>query len=409
MEFKCRNCNSILKDEILDLGHQPPSNAYLYETDLDKAEIRYPLKLFLCPNCKLVQLPEHASSSELFTEDYAYFSSTSSSWCSHAKKFVEKAISKLDLNKNSFVVELASNDGYLLQYFKESNIPCLGVEPTLATANACEKKGIKTLKEFFGNQYSSSIKNLHTPNKEGADLIIANNVLAHVPDINDFIGGIKNLLKKDGKVSVEFPHLLNLIKENQFDTIYHEHYSYFSISTLQIIVHKVDLKIIEVEELTTHGGSLRVWLTHKDNPIKESLSVEYILKKERDFGILSKETFNQFRSNCNLIKLNLLEFLIDVKRKNKKIIGYGAAAKGNTLLNYLGITKDLLPAVIDKAKSKQGKFLPGSHIPILDPSKIEIINPDYILVLPWNLIDEIKNQLPNKQLITAIPELRYHF
>ena len=409
MSFKCRNCNSILEDEIIDLGHQPPSNAYLYEKDLDKAEIRYPLKLFLCTNCKLVQLPEHASSKELFKEDYAYFSSTSSSWCSHAKKFVEKAISKLDLNKNSFVVELASNDGYLLQHFKESNIPCLGVEPTLATANACEKKGIKTLKEFFGNQYSSSIKNLHTPNQEGADLIIANNVLAHVPDINDFMRGIKNLLKKDGKVSVEFPHLLNLIKENQFDTIYHEHYSYFSLFTLQTIVNKVNLKIIEVEELTTHGGSLRLWLTHKDNPIEESSSVEYIKKKEKDFGILSRETFNLFRSNCNLIKLNLLEFLIDLKRKNKTIIGYGAAAKGNTLLNYLGITKDLLPAVIDKAQSKQGKFLPGSHIPILEPNKIEIINPDYILVLPWNLIDEIKNQLPNKKLITAIPELKNHF
>ncbi len=409
MNYKCRHCESNLEDVVIDLGHQPPSNAYLKAEGQNKQEISYPLKVFLCNKCWLVQLPEHASSKDLFTKDYAYFSGTSKSWCKHAKDFVQKSIKKLKLNERKFVVEIASNDGYLLQYLKEKSIPCIGVEPTEATANASEKKGIKTIKRFFNSLLADEILEEYSPNKKGADLIIANNVVAHVPEINDFMVGIKKLLHRDGQVSIEFPHLLNLFQKNQFDTIYHEHFSYFSLFTFKQIVEKANLKIIDVEKIKTHGGSLRVWLCHLESEVNPKKSVSNVINEEIKAGLFSKKIFKDFQEKASNVKYLLLKLLIKFKLENKKIIGYGAAAKGNTLLNYAGVKKDLLQAVIDNSESKQGKFLPGSHIPIIKPDELSSINPDYILVLPWNILPEIKKELKAYKLITAIPEIKKHY
>ena len=409
MNYKCRHCESNLEDVVIDLGHQPPSNAYLKAEDQNKQEISYPLKVFLCKNCWLVQLPVHASSKDLFTDDYAYFSSTSKSWCNHARDFVQKSISKLKLNEKKFVVEIASNDGYLLQYLKEKNIPCIGIEPTKATADASEKKGIKTIKRFFNSLLADEILKEYSPNKNGADLIIANNVVAHVPEINDFMIGIKKLLRRDGQVSIEFPHVLNLFQKNQFDTIYHEHFSYFSLFTFNQIVNKAKLKIIDVEKIKTHGGSLRVWLCHLESEINPKKSVSEVINEEIKAGLFSEKIFKDFQDKASNVKYSLLKLLIKLKLENKKIIGYGAAAKGNTLLNYAGVKKDLLHAVIDNSESKQGKFLPGSHIPIIKPDELSLLNPDFILVLPWNILPEIKKDLKSYKLITAIPKIEKHY
>lgn len=399
MTHSCRHCKALLSNEVIDLGHQPPSNAYLTADQLIKPEITYPLKVYVCDQCWLVQIPAHASAGELFTEDYSYFSSTSQSWCSHAEHFVEKAIDKLSLSEESMVIEIASNDGYLLQYLKRSGIPCLGIEPTHATAEAARQKGIDTIEEFFGLEIARSL--------ELADLVIANNVLAHVPDINDFISGIALLLKPYGRASIEFPHLLKLLQYNQFDTIYHEHYSYLSLQVVAKIASDAGLEVIEVEELTTHGGSLRVWLSHKD-AFSITPSVSKILLAEKHACLQSLEAYVGFQNRAESIKNQLIEFLLQTNKDGKRVYAYGAAAKGNTLINYAGVRSDLLPAVADRAPSKQGKFLPGSHIPIIHPDHLEKLSPDMLLVLPWNLISEIKNQLPQYQLVTAIPKIAYH-
>ena len=380
---KCRHCSEKLGFEIIDLGNQPPSNSYLSKDQLDGREITYPLVLYLCKKCGLVQLPETLKPKELFTENYAYFSSTSDSWCQHAKDFVEKAIKELSLNKNSFVVEIASNDGYLLQYIKEKEIPCLGIEPTTATANESRKKGIETIEQFFGSDLATSLRK--------ADLVIANNVIAHVPDINDFVKGISIILKEDGFASIEFPHLFNLLKFNQFDTIYHEHYSYLSLESFRQIALKSNLDIINVEKLNTHGGSLRVWLTHK-NKSSINKNVNDLLEIEAANKITSPEGFKSFRNNVEKIKYSLIKYLINEKEKNNLVAGYGAAAKGNTLLNYSGVKVDLLEFIVDRAKSKQGMYMPGSHIPIYDIKALKSYKPDTLLVLPWNLINVIKKQ-----------------
>tara|TARA_B100001989_G_scaffold250774_1_gene228542 strand:+ start:671 stop:1873 length:1203 start_codon:yes stop_codon:yes gene_type:complete len=397
MSYSCRFCQSSLDKCVIDLGHQPPSNSYLTEEQLELPEKTFPLKVFVCTSCWLMQLPAHKTSEELFTSDYAYFSSTSESWCQHAKIFVDKAISRLGLGSSSNVIELASNDGYLLQFMKERGIPCLGVEPTHKTASVARNKGIKTVEKFFNTKLAKELP--------PADLVIANNVLAHVPDIKDFLKGISDVLKPNGQASIEFPHLLKLLLGNQFDTIYHEHYSYLSLKIVEKISYSVGLEIIDVEEITTHGGSLRVWLSHIGLK-KRSKNVEKILNIEMIAGLEGLDAYTGFQRRAEKTKINLIEYLIRIRKEGKQILGYGAAAKGCTLLNYAGIKSDLLPAVADAAGSKQGKYLPGSHIPIITPEQFYEQKCDHVLVLPWNLISEFKIKFKGKKIITAIPEIK---
>lgn len=383
---------------MIDLGHQPPSNAYLTAEQLLGPEITYPLKVYVCSCCWLVQLPAHAAAEELFTADYAYFSSTSTSWCAYAERFVTAASERLGLGTESMVVELASNDGYLLQYVQQRGIPCLGIEPTRATAEAARAKGIETIERFFGEALAAEL--------EPADLVVANNVLAHVPDINDFVAGIARLLKPTGRASIEFPHLLRLLVGNQFDTIYHEHYSYLSLRTVARIAASAGLAVVDVEELPTHGGSLRVWLAHHGS-MDSTPTVEAVLAAEAAAGLETLGAYAGFQQRAEAAKQGLLEFLLQAKRGGRRILGYGAAAKGNTMLNYVGIRADLLPAVADRAPSKQGKYLPGSHLPVISPDQLASEAADALLVLPWNLIEELRQQLPGTELVTAIPELRH--
>jgi SAM-dependent methyltransferase len=398
MAHHCRHCGSPLSHEVIDLGHQPPSNAYLTPEQLSLPEVTYPLKVFVCTHCWLVQLPAHASAEELFTADYAYFSSTSSSWCAHAERFVASAVERLALGSESQVVELASNDGYLLQYVQQRGIPCLGIEPTHATAEAARAKGIETIECFFGVSLAEEL--------EPADLVVANNVLAHVPDINDFVAGIARILKPTGRASIEFPHLLRLLDGNQFDTIYHEHYSYLSLLTVARIAATAGLEVEDVEELPTHGGSLRVWLAHQ-GAAEGSTAVEAVMAAETAAGLESLAPYTGFQQKAEAAKHGLLEFLLQAKREGRRVLGYGAAAKGNTLLNYAGIRADLLTAVADRAPSKQGKLLPGSHIPVISPEQLASEATDVLLVLPWNLIKEISAEFPSYQLVTAIPVLTF--
>lgn len=398
MTHACRHCRSLLEHTVIDLGHQPPSNAYLTGEQLLEPEPTYPLQVYVCTSCWLVQLPAHAAAEELFTADYAYFSSTSSSWCAHAERFVGGAVERLGLGADSRVVELASNDGYLLQYVQQRGIPCLGIEPTRATAEAARAKGIETLERFFGLALAQEL--------ELADLVVANNVLAHVPDINDFMAGITRLLKPQGRASIEFPHLLRLLAGNQFDTIYHEHYSYLSLRVVQRIAAASGLEVVDVEQLPTHGGSLRVWLAHRGVVVEPTAAVADVLADEAAAGLESLEVYGNFQSRAEAAKHSLLEFLLQAKRSGQQVLGYGAAAKGNTLLNYAGIKADLLPAVADRAPSKQGRYLPGSHIPVISPEELAAQHPDALLVLPWNLISELKQQWPDHALVTAIPSLK---
>lgn len=406
MNHFCRHCSNPLRDIAIDLGHQPLSNNYLDEENLSREEVYYPLKAYVCNKCWLVQIPQYTAVKDIFRKDYAYFSSTSTTWCNHAKKFVNETVKHLKLNKDSFVVEIASNDGYLLQYFKELNIKALGIEPTLNTAQVAIKKGINTLNEFFSSEMAEKLISEYLPKKK-ADLVIANNVLAHVPDINDFLKGMKNILNKEGIISIEFPHLLNLLKNNQFDTIYHEHFSYISLLTLKEIAEFVDLDVIDVKEISTHGGSLRVSLSHK-NKFLPSKNVQRIIRMEKEFKLNTIYPFLKLQDAAIKIKNDLLNFLIDKKNENEEIFAYGAAAKGNTLLNYAGVKSDLISMVADLSKSKQGKYLPGSHIPIISPKELLLKKPKTVLVLPWNLMDEIKKQLFNvPKFVTAIPNLRF--
>ena len=396
----CRHCSSPLSHEVINLGHQPPSNAYLSEAMLDNPEITYPLRVYVCTSCWLVQVPAYASCGQLFTKDYAYFSSTSSSWLAHSKTFVDDIVNRLQLNSSSFVVELASNDGYLLQYILEKNIPCLGIEPTHATAQASISKGIPTLERFFDSGLAAQL--------ESADLVIANNVLAHVPDINDFIKGISLLLKPSGIASIEFPHLLQLLKFNQFDTIYHEHYSYLSLNIVKRIASCFELEVVNVEQLPTHGGSLRVFLG-RSGFHQISKSVFHVLDLESSFGLETLLAYSNFESKSIAIKNCFYSTLLKMYDKREVILGFGAAAKGNTLINFAGVKPDLLPMVADSAKSKQGKFLPGSHIPIVKPEVMLSQRPSYIIVFPWNILSEVQSQIkvPGSKLITFVPSLQY--
>jgi hypothetical protein len=407
--MNCRHCAKPLVHTALDLGFAPPSNAYLTAEDLNKPEKYYPLRLKVCDECWLVQTEDYADANELFTKDYAYFSSTSQSWLEHAQAYCDKVTTKLDLGKESFVIEVASNDGYLLRNFVSNGVPCLGIEPTASTAAAAESIGIPVMREFFGEALGKQLAG----RGQQADLIIGNNVYAHVPDINDFTRGLKAALKPGGTITLEFPHLLRMVLGCQFDTVYHEHFSYLSLYTVQRIFAAAGLRVFDVEELPTHGGSLRVYGCHGDEPRSSTDAVQKVLNDEIDNRLQSLDIFVAFQRSAERIKDDLLAFLTEHKRLGKKIIAYGAAAKGNTLLNFAGVKTDLLPIVFDAASSKQGKFLPGSHLPIHNPAELKAIPPDFVLILPWNIASEIRKQfrlehgLLRCRFVTAVPQLAF--
>lgn len=406
--MNCRFCKNELTNEFVDLGFSPPSNAYLKAEDLNRPETFFPLRIMVCEKCFLVQIDEFARHDDIFNSDYAYFSSFSTSWLAHAKSYTEMMIQRFGFNSKSQIIEIASNDGYLLQYFKEKNIPVLGIEPTANTAAAAKEKGIESVVDFFGVRLAKSLvkKNIK------ADLLLGNNVLAHVPDINDFVSGLKLLLKESGVITFEFPHLLQLIDKNQFDTIYHEHFSYFSLIAVKQIFESHGLAIFDVQEVSTHGGSLRVFAKHDMYSAWEiTANVENILSKEKAFGLNDLKVYQKYQEKAEKVKNDFTQFLINAKNEGKKVAGYGAAAKGNTLLNFAGIKKDLLNFVADISPHKQNKFLPGVHLPIYDEEKIKSEKPDYIIILPWNLKDEISKQLEyinewNGKFVVAVPELR---
>jgi SAM-dependent methyltransferase len=405
--MNCRHCSKPLTHRFLDLGFAPPSNAYLSESDLRKPEKTYPLRVLVCDECWLVQTEDYAEAGELFSHDYAYFSSTSSTWLEHAKRYAESIQKRLSLGGESFVIEVASNDGYLLKNFLAAGIPCLGIEPTASTAAAAEKLGIPVRREFFGEKLGKEF----AESKCQADLLIGNNVFAHVPDINDFTRGLKAALKPTGTITLEFPHLLRLIESTQFDTIYHEHFSYLSLHAVDRMFSAAGLKIWDVEELPTHGGSLRIYGCHAERAIERGDAATRILTEEQKHGLLDLATYSAVQARAEKIKDDFLAFLIEQKRAGKKVAAYGAAAKGNTLLNFAGVKPDLLPFVCDAAPSKQGKCLPGSHIPVHPPEMLASESPDFVVILPWNIAEEVANQnrslsAKGTRFATFVPEMK---
>lgn len=405
--MRCRHCNSDLKLPLVDLGTAPPSNAYLTEGLLHSPEKWYPLRVLVCEQCWLAQTEDFAQAHELFDSEYAYFSGFSTDWLAHCERYVDDMKDRFNLNTNSHVVEVAANDGTLLQYVMAHNISCTGIEPTTSTATAARDKGIPVIEDFFGIRLANELdaKGVH------ADLTVANNVLAHVPDINDFVKGFAILLKPNGVATFEFPHLLKLIAQNQFDTIYHEHFSYLSLTAVKRIFAENGLSIFDVEEHPMHGGSLRVFAQRIDmaeHPLNKS--VDLLIQQEEEAGINTSAYYTGFQEKTNKVKYELLEFLMDVKRNGKSVVAYGAAAKGNTLLNYAGIRSDLITYVVDRNPAKQGKYMPGSRIPIRSPEGLDEDRPDYLLILPWNIAKEVRQQ--NEKLtafgtkfVTAVPTL----
>ena len=406
--MKCRHCQTELALSLIDLGTAPPSNAYLNQQKIHTPEKYFPLRVLVCTECWLVQTEDYAGADELFSADYAYFSSFSITWLKHAEKYVTDMAQHFVLNANSYIVEVAANDGYLLQYAKAQGIPCLGIEPTTSTAGAARAKGLEIVEDFFGVTLA---KQLVEQGKQ-ADLTAANNVLAHVPDINNFVRGFSLLLKPAGVSTFEFPHLLRLVTENQFDTIYHEHYSYLSLTAVKRIFERNGLSVFDVEELPTHGGSLRVYAQRRDSGVREpSQNVAKLLVRETAEGMNSTAFYAGFQAKANKVKNDLLIFLIEAQRAGKSVAGYGAAAKGNTLLNYAGVRPDLLPYVVDLNPAKQDKFLPGCRIPIVAEAYLKQNRPDYVLILPWNLRTEVVEQLAyirewGGQFVTAVPSLQ---
>ncbi|MGW1421229.1 methyltransferase domain-containing protein [Bradyrhizobium manausense] len=405
--MNCRHCAARLKLELIDLGSSPPSNAYLSAAGLLAPEKTYPLKVMVCEQCWLTQTLDFAQADELFSADYAYFSSFSTTWLQHAERYVADMVERFHLGRDSHVVEIASNDGYLLQYVKGRGIPCLGIEPTASTARASREKGIETLELFFGAEVGAR---LAAAGKQ-ADLMAANNVLAHVPDINGFLAGFTNLLKPGGVATFEFPHLLRLIEENQFDTIYHEHFSYLSLTALEKIFRHNGLAVFDVEELPTHGGSLRVFTQRAASGSHVVTDrVAQLLARETAAGLSSATGYSGFQSRAEKVKDDLLCFLIEAKRAGERVAAYGAAAKGNTLLNFAGIRRDLIAYVVDRNPAKQDKYMPGSRIPIVDEAKLLAERPDYVVILPWNLKSEVMDQLrraglSDARFVTAVPAL----
>ncbi|WP_079229145.1 class I SAM-dependent methyltransferase [Pseudomonas putida] len=404
--MNCRGCGTCLSLPLIDLGTAPPSNAYLRAEQLGAAEAWVPLKVAVCEQCWLVQTEDYTRADALFDADYAYFSSYSSSWLAHARDYVAQMVERFGLTTQSRVVEIAANDGYLLQYVAERGIPCLGVEPTRSTAQAAREKGLEIREVFFGQQVAEALAG------EGwsADLMAANNVLAHVPDINDFLRGFATLLKADGVATFEFPHLLCLMAAHQFDTLYHEHYSYLSLTAVNTLCQRNGLEIFDVSELPTHGGSLRVFVQRAGGPQVRRASVDDLLGIELGVGVTTAAFYNTLAPAAERIKHQLLRFLLQAKAEGKRVVGYGAAAKGNTLFNYAGVKPDLLAWVADANPHKQGKFLPGSRIPVVAPERLAIEQPDYVLVLPWNLLQEVSQQQAQVRewggrFVIAVPEL----
>jgi SAM-dependent methyltransferase len=405
--MKCRHCNTELELEFLDLGNAPPSNAYLKYDDLRKPEVTYPLRILTCTNCWLVQTEDYAKADALFSEDYAYFSSTSKGWLRHAAAYCEMITARLGLTAGSFVVELASNDGYLLKNFVANGVPCLGIEPTNSTAEAAKAIGVSVRQQFFGKAVGEDMAKAG----EQADLVLGNNVYAHVPDINDFTQGVAALLKPNGVVTFEFPHLMQLIAQNQFDTVYHEHFSYLSLCAVATIFEAAGLRVFDVEELPTHGGSLRVYGCLSDAVHIKTNAVDKLLLVEEKAGLQTEETYKTFQAKANAVKDEFVRFLLDAKANGKSVAGYGAAAKGNTLMNYAGIRPDLMPFVCDAADAKIGQYLPASHIPILPPATLKERRPDYLVILPWNIAEEVMKQnadlaAKGTKFVTAVPSLK---
>lgn len=407
--LQCRFCQTPLKHSFADLGMSPLANSYLKPEELHQAEAFYPMHVYVCQTCYLVQLPEFESPEHIFG-DYAYFSSYSETWLKHAKTYVEQMIERFGFDSGSQIVEIASNDGYLLQYFKEKGVPILGVEPAKNVAKIAQEAGIPTIVKFFGVQ---TAKELAAQGKH-ADLLVGNNVLAHVPDLNDFVRGMKILLKPQGLITMEFHYLRQLLTKNQFDTIYHEHFSYFSCIAVEKVFADHGLTIFDVEELPTHGGSLRIYARHTEDETKPITSrVKELRDRELQEGFNKLETYTSFAQRVQETKRTLLEFLIQAKREGKSIVGYGAPAKGNTLLNYCGIRSDFMDYTVDRSPHKQGHFLPGTHIPIYHPDKIKETKPDYVVILPWNLKDEIMEQMKHirewgGQFVVLIPEVEVY-
>jgi hypothetical protein len=401
----CRHCGTPLTDSVVDLGMSPLCESYVVASQLDRMEPFYPLHVMVCKKCFLVQINEYVRADEIFTE-YAYFSSFSTAWLKHCEEYVSMITERLRLGPESLVIELASNDGYLLQYFVKKNIPCLGIEPAANVAKVARERGVETEVMFFGKD---TAKDLLAAGKR-ADLVIGNNVFAQVPDVNSFVAGLPTILKPTGTVTFEFPHLMRLFEDNQFDTIYHEHFCYFSLLSAEAIFAVHGLTVFDVEELWSHGGSLRIYARHEadaSRPVTDRLRA--LRQREEAAGYRRIETYTRFEEKVRETKRKLLELLVTIKRSGKRIAGYGAPGKGNTLLNYCGIRTDFIDFTVDRNPYKQGKFLPGTHIPIFAPSRLDEARPDYVLILPWNLKDEIMSQLAHVRewggrFIVPIPE-----
>ncbi|MFM7798798.1 MAG: class I SAM-dependent methyltransferase [Planctomycetota bacterium] len=407
--MRCRHCAAEVTLPLVDLGSSPPSNAYLARESLDRPERWFPLRVLVCERCWLAQTQDFTGAGELFDRDYAYFSGFSSTWLAHAERYVSRMAVELGLGSGSHVVEVASNDGYLLQYVKARGVPCTGIEPTASTAAAARAKGIPVVEEFFGTALARRLAGELPP----ADLMAANNVLAHVPDINDFLGGFTAMLAPAGVATFEFPHLLRLLQEAQFDTIYHEHFSYLSLGAVRRIAEAAGLSVFDVEELPTHGGSLRVFAQRTDTGRRPvSAYVAGVLGAERAVGMESRQAYEGFQARAEGVRDALLRFLLDARRDGRRVAAYGAAAKGNTLLNFAGVRPHLLPMVADRNPAKQGRFMPGSRIPIVPPEELDRFRPDDLLVLPWNLADEVRRDNAHlaargTRFVTAVPELRF--
>jgi hypothetical protein len=404
---KCRHCGSDVSHVVVDLGVAPPSNAYLTKLALKRPEKYFPLRVLVCESCWLVQAEAYSRAAELFNEEYAYFSSFSTEWLIHAKNFVNQMVERFKLTSSSVVGEVAANDGYLLQFVKEIGISCYGIEPTASTANAARQKGIEIIQDFLNVNLASDLR------KQGrtVNLLVANNVLAHVPDINDFSQACQLLLSDDGVFTCEFPHLLNLISQNQFDTVYHEHFSYLSFGTVVSIFSKNGLNVFDVEKVGTHGGSLRVYAQRSDTGKQiVDTRVDQLISEEIMAGMTSIAFYCGFQGHAEKVKNDFLKFLIEKKTEGKLVVGYGAAAKGNTLLNFAGIKSDLIKYVVDRSPHKQNKFMPGSRIPIVGEDRLKLDKPDYVVIFPWNLSAEIADQLKylsfnESQFVTAVPQL----
>ncbi|MEO9021716.1 MAG: class I SAM-dependent methyltransferase [Ginsengibacter sp.] len=405
--MKCRFCKTELKDVFIDLVNAPASNSFLTFENLNEPETFYPLKVFTCHKCFLVQIEEYKKSGDIFNNDYVYFSSFSKSWLDHSREYTDMMVNRFGYNENSMVIEIASNDGYLLQYFKERNIPVLGVEPAKNTAEVARQKGIESINEFFGTKLAKEM----LAKKIQPDLLLGNNVLAHVPDIVDFVAGMKIILKENGVITMEFPHLMQLVDNNQFDTIYHEHFSYFSFYTVKQIFESQGLELFDVDEIPTHGGSIRIYAKHKNDSRSICPNVNALLAKEKQRGMTDSAYYSNFNEKALKVKLDLLNFLIRQKELNNTVAAYGAAAKGNTMLNYCGVKNDLIKYVVDANPHKQNKFLPASHIPVVNEDFLKNDKPDYVIIFPWNLKEEISEQLSyiknwDAKFVTAIPGLK---